>query len=499
MQRLKAFFIAILFFSFIFVFISMTHHTHAGPLNETIIQELYERYEDYREPSLYHRRFKHEDILPLIKKAGEHPDIELIPEGFSVEGREIFRLKAGSGNISILLWSQMHGDEPTATMALFDLFNFLTAQDSFDPLRKKILEHVTIHAVPMLNPDGAQRYWRRTAFGIDMNRDALRLQSPESRILKRLQEETKADFGFNLHDQSIRYSAGDSPYNVIIAFLAPAFDAERSINPIRKRSMMLIAELNEMLQKFIPGHVATFSDEFEPRSFGDNMTKWGTSVVLVESGGKLGDPEKQYIRKLNFLIFLNSFLSIINNRYENFSVDQYNAIPDNRLRLHSALFQKVTLPFEGDSFTVDIAVNRSEVNINGATDFYYRGIISEIGDLSTLNAYEEQDGTGLVIKPGKVYPVPFSDEKELETIDPLSLIREGYIGVRLDSMPERNFTRFPLNIYGSERHPNKKFLPGKAAHFLLYRGEEVVHAVINGFIVDMDDPATGVPNALIYH
>src|SRR3954468_18142299 len=41
--------------------------------------------------------------------------------GDSVEGRSINMLQAGSGAFPVLLWSQMHGDEATATAALFDL------------------------------------------------------------------------------------------------------------------------------------------------------------------------------------------------------------------------------------------------------------------------------------------------------------------------------------------------------------------------------------------
>lgn len=42
--------------------------------------------------------------------------------GSSVEGRSINHLWFGRGPLHVLLWSQMHGDEPTATAALFDLF-----------------------------------------------------------------------------------------------------------------------------------------------------------------------------------------------------------------------------------------------------------------------------------------------------------------------------------------------------------------------------------------
>ena len=47
-------------------------------------------------------------------------------------------------------------------------------------------------------------------FGIDMNRDALALQTPEGRLLKQLVFDLKPDFGFNLHDKHRRYSVGQS-------------------------------------------------------------------------------------------------------------------------------------------------------------------------------------------------------------------------------------------------------------------------------------------------
>ncbi|MBP3193458.1 M14 family zinc carboxypeptidase [Natronogracilivirga saccharolytica] len=476
----------------------MSSESRDGDDPGTFARTMYDDYEAYREPSLNHRRFKHDDIMPLVKKFGEHPDIDLIHEGESAEGRDIYRLKMGSGDTSVLLWSQMHGNEPTATMALFDLFHFFTADDVHNDLRSEILENITIHAIPMLNPDGAQRYQRRTAFGIDMNRDALQLQSPGSQILKRVRDDLDADFGFNLHDQSIRYSAGDTPNSTIIAFLAPAYDEERSINPVRERSMKLIARLDEMLQDFIPGHVATFSDTFEPRAFGDNIQKWGTSTILVESGGMKGDPEKQYIRKLNYLLLLESFRSIAGTTYESHTVEQYEDIPPNRFRLHSAIFRNVTMPFKEHEFELDLAVNRSEVNINGATDFYKRGTISEVGDLSTFDGYEEFDASGLRVDSGKVYPDTFATEDDLAAVDPVSLMRDGYTAVRVEELPEGRHTDFPLNLIGPRGRQPAGPKMGRVANLALYRGDEVAYVVINGFVVDVMEPVPDVGNALIF-
>src|SRR5690554_1949995 len=73
-------------------------------------------FKQYKETSITHRRFKHKDILPLIKDRAE--DFKVTELGKSVQGREIFQLAYGNGSIKVLLWSQMHGNESTATMAL---------------------------------------------------------------------------------------------------------------------------------------------------------------------------------------------------------------------------------------------------------------------------------------------------------------------------------------------------------------------------------------------
>jgi hypothetical protein len=299
------------------VFINMDIVLMAMPENLTPSVEdnskaLFTQYDNYKEQSITHRRFKHKDIVPLIQSLPFEKQV--VTQSF--EGRDIYQIKLGTGKTKLLLWSQMHGDESTATMALFDIFKFFQGKnDGFDDLRKLILAQCTLYFVPMLNPDGAERFQRRTATEIDMNRDALRLQTPEGVLLKRLQNTLMPDFAFNLHDQGSRTSAGNSSKQATISFLATAYNMERDWNKVRKRSMQVICSMNAVLQQFIEGHVAKYSDEHEPRAFGDNIQKWGSSLILIESGGYKDDLEKQYIRKLNFIAILSAFQAISEKTY----------------------------------------------------------------------------------------------------------------------------------------------------------------------------------------
>ena len=58
--------------------------------------------------------------------------------GESLEGRAINYVKTGSGPFDVMLWSQMHGDEATATSAIFDLFEYLKRHRQ-DPAVTRIL------------------------------------------------------------------------------------------------------------------------------------------------------------------------------------------------------------------------------------------------------------------------------------------------------------------------------------------------------------------------
>lgn len=189
--------------------------------------QLYDGYETYAEKSIDIRRFKHEDIMLLMDKLGKDFTVEQV--GTSVEGRAIKLITVGNGPINVLMWSQMHGDETTATRAIMDVFHWLEADDQFNKERALIKSKITWHLMPMLNPDGASRFIRRNHYGIDINRDAIHLQTPEGRTLKKARDSLKADWGFNLHDQG-RATSVEGKKPATISLLAPAYDVAKTVN-----------------------------------------------------------------------------------------------------------------------------------------------------------------------------------------------------------------------------------------------------------------------------
>lgn len=484
-------FIQFLFFAFLLISLDLPAQTH------DFAKQLWETYPEFKEESLEHRRIKHQDILPLIKKLKEKEAFTVQKVGESIEGRDLFLVSTGEGDIDVFLWSQMHGDESTATMAIFDIFNFLDSE-RFAAWNQELLFRVKLHFLPMLNPDGAELFQRRNALGIDVNRDALRLQSPEGKTLKRIRDSLDADFGFNLHDQSKYYNAEATDRPATISFLAPAYNYEKDVNEVRGNAMKLIVSMNRDLQQFIPGQVAKYNDDFEPRAFGDNIQKWGTSAILIESGGFLNDPEKQEIRKLNFVAILSALRSIATGAYEQETLENYQKIPENDSKLYDLKLTGLEYDLLGKNYILDIGINHHEVP-NGNNRYYIRSQIADQGDLSTNYGYTSRDFAGYKIVFGKTHPKIFNTVKELENIDHQSILSDGYSYVRVRNLPEKkNYIDIPVNIVGENFKSPSKISVGSNPNFFLSKDGNLRYAIINGFLLDLEkfDPEA-VKNALL--
>ncbi len=445
-------------------------------------KQFYDSYNTFKEPTIKTRRFKHATIVPLIQRL--KAPFSVSKAGESIEGRAIYKVSLGTGPTQVFLWSQMHGDESTATMAIMDLFNFFSRSgDEFDEYRQKILSSMTLTFVPMLNPDGAERFQRRNALGVDLNRDAMRLQCPESQTLKRVRDELNADWGFNLHDQG-RYYVGDQRVKIAtFSFLAPAFNVEKDISEKRGDAMQMIGLMNKMVQPYLPGKVGRYDDTFEPRAFGDNIQKWGTRTILIECGLNENDPEKQEIRRLHYMLFLAVFEAIADKSYENTDIAAYNAIPFNdNVGVFDLIVRGAQVEYEGKWYVMDLGYKRDDTWLQYG--YASKPSITEFGDMSIFSAYDEIDASGYRAVPGKVYPTVLQNIAALKELDVPLILAQGYTDVRLRELPTTK-KPFPLNLLKTSESANNEIRLWRNPNFVLQRNGETGFAVVNGFGYDL--------------
>lgn len=331
---------------------------------------------------------------------GYQEDLELEVVGQSVEGRDIHLLTLGRGERKVMLWSQMHGDEPSATPALLDFIDFLLDRREEDATARLVLDELTLLVVPMLNPDGAELYERRNAQGIDINRDALHLATPEGQLLKRLRDTHEPMLGFNLHDQNRRTMVGDTGVLASAAVLAVAGDAEGTITPGRMRAKRASTAVVEAVTPFFPGGVARYDEDWNPRAFGDNITAWGTPVVLVESGGLPPGRPFTDLTRFNFVALLRVLEDLARDDLAGHDPAVYDELPRNQsdARVDVALRGgEVLQPGAGPAYRADLAflLRRDDRAMADCTDRIAAGsTIAEIGDTHHLSTARTVDAEG---------------------------------------------------------------------------------------------------------
>ena len=162
------------------------------------------------ERSHYQATSRHQELLDFIQTlAAKDPRLKVTSFGKSVEGRELPLVivadpahqspatTAPSRQPTILFFANIHAGEVDGKEALLMLLREL-----IDPAQKQLLSQVTLLVVPNLNPDGNERFdegnrphqdgpseglgTRENAQGLDLNRDYVKLESPEVRALVQL-------------------------------------------------------------------------------------------------------------------------------------------------------------------------------------------------------------------------------------------------------------------------------------------------------------------------
>lgn len=434
----------------------------------------------------------HSDIQAFIQSLSKESQVRVREVGQSYEQRPIHLLSLGNGPTVIFAWTQMHGNEATATAAVFDLIYALLQNDVSLPVELKHTwqNQFTLHILPMLNPDGAERCIRQNAQAIDINRDAQALQSPEGRLLMQLVDELQPDIGFNLHDQSPYYQCGTTGNPATIAFLAPAFDVVKTVDKERLRAFAMINCMDETLQKLIPNCVARYDDTYSPRSFGDNIAGKKITTILIESGAASKDPNRQIARQLNVSAILSAmaYLSksagneLVDKDHAQSIQDRYFSIPENKSEALSSLIISDLSFANGtaNAYSAGVSIKQSA----RYSDHFFIDFVGELGIQAGLQSISAK---GLNYQQGKCYVLDGS-----ESANYFDLLSQGYLAVYAAKEEYKKKLNNPeaLPVYWAKSESDVIGTPSalvlnQAAFLLFSKQNEIVAALLNGRYVEL--------------
>lgn len=342
------------------------------------LNNIYSIYDEFKVHQIKGRYITNSHILPFLKNLNSNFKLQKI--GFSEKNTPIYSVNFGNGPINILIWSQMHGNEATTTKSLIDCLNLFNSINN-----EFITNNLCVKIIPILNPDGANNYCRLNSNNIDLNRDAQELTQSESRVLRDLFDEFKPHYCFNMHDQRTIYSAGDDYYPATLSFLSPSQDNNRSLTINRKIGMKVISNLRHVIDPYIPNQISRYDDKFNINCVGDKFQSLGVPTILFEAGHYDNDYNRDITRKYMMFAIYQTFLSIINKSYINYSTNNYFDIPENKPTYFDVLIKGVS--FDKNLKDIrDVGILYSESleksNIN------FTPFVAKIGDLSSYYGHK---------------------------------------------------------------------------------------------------------------
>ncbi|HQR67518.1 MAG TPA: M14 family zinc carboxypeptidase [Thermoanaerobaculia bacterium] len=121
-------------------------------------------------------------------------------EGRTAQGRAVYLVHLTTAPPGtepawkVLFYAQQHGDEVSGKDALL----YLVREVAREPSR--LPPDVDLWILPMMNPDGAEAGTRRNAAGVDLNRDHIVLEQPETQALHRVVRRVRPHLAVDAHE-----------------------------------------------------------------------------------------------------------------------------------------------------------------------------------------------------------------------------------------------------------------------------------------------------------
>lgn len=333
--------------------------------------------------------------------AGEGAEVQRQLLGESFEGRPIELITIGNGPRRVLMWTQMHGNEPTHTTVLLNLLDQLVNQPDSE-VSKTLTSGLTLGMILALNPDGAERNIRHNAQGIDINRDALEFATCEGTILRDGLKSFQPDFGFNLHNQRHRLSIGSPSEPVAVSLLVPPIDEANTQNDSTRRATQVAATFCEKVRKHCGERISRYGIEYMARAFGEWVQRQGVSVILVEAGGWT-DGSFDQLEVLHYAALVQTLETIATDKLDEANSASYTELP----RFHDHLIFDVLVTKSRLAQSTTGKTTFAEIGIDfpsraAGTPSSSFGVIQAVGDLHQNGGIAQINPQGHTVLPGRI-------------------------------------------------------------------------------------------------
>lgn len=148
----------------------------------------------------------HQQLISFLQAADSlshfvHYDVlGKLGEGYVLPLVKIAGISNNNQKLDVMVLAQQHGDEPSGKEAVLEMIAGFTNGNNLE-----LLDSITLHVFPQVNPRGGDNDERRNADNIDLNRDHLVLITKENELLHQYFQEIMPEVTIDIHEYDPYY------------------------------------------------------------------------------------------------------------------------------------------------------------------------------------------------------------------------------------------------------------------------------------------------------
>ncbi|WP_254280833.1 M14 family zinc carboxypeptidase [Halomonas sp. TA22] len=244
-------------------------------------------------------RSNDELYVELARLDEAYDTLDLAQAGESLDGNPIYRAVVGNGPQTLMIVTQQHGDEPTATEAALYLLELISADT---PMAQALRDEVTLVVMPRVNPDGVDRWEaliaveadpddtvipRRNSADIDLNRaydpDAPLDPElvPEFLAVQQVLNTFRPDLFLDYHNQN-NYLNAEGELETISIMWPTHPDVDPAVTAVAQQAALAVAAATD---KFAYSNLSLYPGGETPAIARNGLALQDTPILLVEQRG----------------------------------------------------------------------------------------------------------------------------------------------------------------------------------------------------------------------